>query len=91
MPPGTWHAVYTATPSFTSGGHLFTYDTMHLTEFSRAFDSSHSDYSTNANHQVDRMLTRLTLALPTVCARRSEHILNFALCTHRCSGPGSCI
>ena len=72
MPPGTWHAVYTATPSFTSGGHFMMYDTMHLTEFSRAFDSSHSEHSTNSNHQVDRSLARLTLALPTVCERRSE-------------------
>jgi len=49
------------------------YDTMHLTEFSRAFDSSYSKHSTNANHQVDRILARLTLALPTVYERRSEH------------------
>jgi hypothetical protein len=85
MPPGTWHAVYTATPSFTSGGHFLMYDTMHLTEFSRAFDSSHSEQSTNANHQVDRILARLTLAFPTVCERRREHgLLNFVSCAHRC-------
>jgi hypothetical protein len=72
MPPGTWHAVYTATPSFTDGGHFFTYNTLHLTEFSRAFDHLHSEYSTNANHQVDRILSRLTLALPTVSKRRRE-------------------
>jgi hypothetical protein len=73
MPPGVWHAVYTATPSFTSGGHFLNYDTMHLTEFSRAFDHHNSECSTNANHQVDRILSRLTLALPVISERRSEH------------------
>jgi len=72
MPPGTWHAVYTPVPSLAGGGHFFSYDTLHLTEFSRAFDHNHSEMSTNANHQVDRILSRLTLALPIVCRTRSK-------------------
>ena len=75
MPPGTWHAVYTATPSFTGGGHMLLYDALHLTEFSRAFDHEHSDYSTNANHQVDRILCRMALALPILAAERSKLFL----------------
>jgi hypothetical protein len=85
MPPGTWHAVYTATPSNTEGGHFFMYDTLHLTEFSRAFDHKYSLYSTNANHQVDRSLCRLTLALPTVGQTNGE--CDFCLCqlyNHQC-------
>ena len=73
MPPGTWHAVYTATASNTDGGHFMMYDTLHLTEFSRAFDHKYSKYSTNANHQVDRILSRLTLALPVTSQTRSQY------------------
>jgi len=72
MPPSMWHAVYTATPSFTSGGHFLTYETLHLTEFSRDFDSHHSECSTNANHQINRILCRMTLALPIIAARRCQ-------------------
>jgi hypothetical protein len=70
MPPGTWHCVYTATPTFTDGGHFYLYDALHLTEFSRAFDKLFACSSTNSNHQVDRSLCRLSLALPTVSKRR---------------------
>jgi hypothetical protein len=72
MPPGVWHAVYTATPSFTGGGHFFSYDTLHLTEFSCAFDVKNLHYLTNANHRVDQILSHMMLALPIVSQTQSD-------------------
>jgi|ERR1700722_5543822 hypothetical protein len=74
MPPGVWHTVYTPTPSFCSGGHLYTYETLHLTEQSRCFDYTHAEFSTNANHNVERVLARMVLALPYVAQSRSESV-----------------
>lgn len=74
MPPGIWHSVYTPTPSYCSGGHFYTYETLHLTEQSRHFDHTHGDFSTNANHHVERLLARMVLALPHVAQSRSKHI-----------------
>jgi hypothetical protein len=52
---------------------------MHLTEFSRAFDHKHGNTSTNANHQVDRIMCRLALALPVIAPKRSKEIYTFHL------------
>lgn len=74
MPPGVWHAVYTPTPTYCSGGHFYTYETMHLSEYSRAFDHIHGKFSTNADHAVDRVLCRMVLALRFVSDCKSEHV-----------------
>ena len=64
MPPGTWHVVYTATPSYVSGGHFYTYETLHLTEFSRSFDHlPDGEFATNANNNVLWVLCRMAMAL----------------------------
>ncbi|KAF8432349.1 hypothetical protein L210DRAFT_3507531 [Boletus edulis BED1] len=38
QPPGINHMVYTPRPSVMYGGHMYSYDTMHLTEFVIVFD-----------------------------------------------------
>lgn len=70
MPPGIWHAVYTATTSYFTGGHFYTLETLHLTEFSRAFDHTNAEVATNADHDVDGILYRMALALPKFEASR---------------------
>lgn len=78
MPPGTWHVVYTPTPSYVSGGHFYTYETMHLTEFSRSFDHRPGgEFSTNANHDVLWILCRMAMSLHMLHGARGKliHIL----------------
>ena len=48
--PGTLHEVYTPTPSITRGGHFNTYDSLHLTEFSRSLDTLTNDSFSNQSH-----------------------------------------
>jgi len=56
------HAVYTPTKAMTTGGHLWMYEALHLTEISHAYDSSEDDegvlraeYSTNETPwQIDK-------------------------------------
>ncbi|KAF8870298.1 hypothetical protein BD779DRAFT_1681290 [Infundibulicybe gibba] len=50
MPPGTWHLVYTPVGTHASGGHIYMYDTLHLTEISRWFDREHGFEVTNTSH-----------------------------------------
>jgi hypothetical protein len=65
MPPGTWHIVYTSTPSYVSGGHFYTLESLHLTEHSRAYDHRPGGrFATNAEHDVLRVLCRMAMALP---------------------------
>lgn len=50
MAPGAWHAVYTPVRTVATGGHIFMYETMHLTEVSRSFDRQHGLCVTNTSH-----------------------------------------
>lgn len=50
MSPDTWHAVYTPVRTVATGGHFFLYETMHLTEVSRAFDRRKGLCVTNTSH-----------------------------------------
>ena len=73
MPPATWHKVYTPTPSYVGGGHFYTLESLHLTEFSRAFDHrSEARFGTNAEHDVLRVLCRMAMALPLIQTDRSK-------------------
>jgi hypothetical protein len=63
----------------TTGGHLWIYDALHLTEISREYDGSvdkdgivRGDYSTNETHVADRQLIRMMLALPDLVLLRGE-------------------
>ncbi|KIM90473.1 hypothetical protein PILCRDRAFT_1764 [Piloderma croceum F 1598] len=40
QPPGAWHTVYTPLKGMTSGGHLVSYNSLHLTENICAYDHS---------------------------------------------------
>lgn len=59
MPPGAWHMVYTPVRTLATGGHFYTYETLHLTEMSRAFDRKHAREVTNTTH---------VSSFPTLCA-----------------------
>jgi hypothetical protein len=71
--------VYTPTKGMTTGGHLWMYDALHLTEISCTYDGSvdqdgivRKDYSTNETHVADRQLIRMMLALPDLVLQRGE-------------------
>lgn len=67
MPPGWWHEVYTPVDGVTFGGHLLTYDTLHLMEVSRRFDKTYSMDVTNASHpSVYVLLIRMLCFLPSL-------------------------
>ena len=79
QPPGTDHMVFTAEPTVMSGGHIYTYDTMHLTEFVLMFDlgrdrgGSPRIAATNAAHAgAFRKVYRMAIALPKYAASRSR-------------------
>jgi len=63
----------------TSGGHLLTYEALHLTEISRSFDDSkdsegvkRGEYATNESHAVDRQIIRMMLAMPDLVGTRRK-------------------
>ncbi|KAF8119971.1 hypothetical protein EV363DRAFT_1193812 [Boletus edulis] len=71
QPPGINHMVYTPRPSVMSGGHMYSYDTMHLTEFVIVFDHGidqggrQRPQASNAIHPgMLRKVYRMALALP---------------------------
>ena len=49
--PGQFHEVYTPVPSITSGGHFYSYDTMHLTGATCDFDKATGGDFTNHFHE----------------------------------------
>ncbi|KAF8871079.1 hypothetical protein BD779DRAFT_1679446 [Infundibulicybe gibba] len=55
MPPGTWHLVYTPVRTLAVGGHLYMFETLHLTEVSRWFDRNHAREVTNTSHMSSFM------------------------------------
>jgi len=71
--------VYTPTKGMTTGGHMWIYETLHLTELSRGYDDSEDEegvirgtYSTNETHVADRQIIRMMLALPDLVFQRGE-------------------
>ncbi|THV01672.1 hypothetical protein K435DRAFT_853532 [Dendrothele bispora CBS 962.96] len=67
QPPGVMHQVYTITPSYFQGSSFWTFETLHLTRFSRLIDVEHGDCTTNVDHQdhlILQCMVRLALALP---------------------------
>lgn len=64
MPPGTAHAVYTPVASFSRGGHLYKYDTMHYTQLSRHCDMKYGRFATNdVHHHTMEVLCRMVVTL----------------------------
>lgn len=71
--------VYTAMPSIMSGGHMYTYETMHLTEFALVFDYGLDQdgdvrpQGTNAIHSgMLRKVYRMAIAIPAFACARSQ-------------------
>lgn len=60
-----------------TSGHFYLYDTLPLTEFSRAFDHEYA----LASDSADRTLTRMALALPYVLRDRRKFFL-FIFCIY---------
>jgi hypothetical protein len=73
----------------TTGGHLWIYEALHLTEMSRAYDDSVDEegvvrgtYSTNETHVADRQIIRMMLALPDLVFLRGEILLKLYMHTN---------
>lgn len=65
QPPSTIHEVYTPTPSVTTGGHFYTYNSLHFTECSRIYDIHTRDCLTNNIHNgVTQTMVMMMAALP---------------------------
>lgn len=74
MPPGTFHEVYTPVPSVTIGGHLYSYNTMHLTELCRSLQKDSQGRFTNQDHSSATVTTSLMLAaLPLIPEQSTFH------------------
>jgi hypothetical protein len=68
--PHAIHQVYTPVNSIASGGHFMCYETLHLVELARRFDTFYAHVATNADHwSVHRTLCRMAMALPTLHAK----------------------
>jgi hypothetical protein len=66
----------------TTGGHLWIYEALHLTEMSQAYDDSvdkegvvRGTYSMNETHVADRQIIHMMLALPDLVFLRGEMFL----------------
>lgn len=59
MPPGVYHAVFTATNSLASGGHFYNLHTMAQTAISRKIDVLLGDSTTNTAHSSVELLLHL--------------------------------
>jgi hypothetical protein len=65
MPPGTFHEVYTPIPSVTVGGHVYSYNALHLTEMSRSLDKKTEEKFTNTTHPSATLtIVQMLAALP---------------------------
>ncbi|KAG1725977.1 hypothetical protein EDB19DRAFT_1833597 [Suillus lakei] len=65
QPPGQLHSVYTPIPSFTRGGHFYSYETLPFTELSRWLDSCAGLLLTNQAHEhTEETLWRMTAVIP---------------------------
>jgi hypothetical protein len=62
MAPGTFHEVFTPVPSVTIGGHLYSYNALHLTELSRSLDKKTDEKFTNTSHPSSTLTVALMLA-----------------------------
>ncbi|KAE9383037.1 hypothetical protein BT96DRAFT_1009721 [Gymnopus androsaceus JB14] len=70
QPAGTLHLVFTPAMCVTHGGHFYSFDTMHLTEFTRALHVKAGEFVTNAIHEgIIETLVRMLLALPDMTTR----------------------
>ena len=60
------HEVYSPNKSVTIGGHFLTYDSLHLTAVSRAFDAQNEYSITNqSHHSVHPILAQMLVKIAT--------------------------
>ncbi|KAG2128927.1 uncharacterized protein EDB93DRAFT_1256470 [Suillus bovinus] len=82
MPPGKFHKVYMLLMTFAVGGHLLSYLTMHLSEWSCFLDQLHGSLFTNQEHQDTLLvLHRMVVAIPRLSHCKLYHHTMVALCT----------
>ena len=63
--PGCLHEVYTPIPSIVRGGHFYNYNSLHLTEVSRAIDyMTNASLSNQTHNSTPLTLVMMMLALP---------------------------
>ena len=63
--PGCLHKVYTPIPSIVRGGHFYNYNSLHLTEVSRAIDYRTNASLSNQTHlSTPLTFVMMMLALP---------------------------
>jgi hypothetical protein len=75
QPPAQVHAVYTPVASFTIGGHFYSYDMCHLTEFGRYLDFQRNGELTNQmHHHALETLVRMVLGLPRLDPHRGKYL-----------------
>ncbi|TCD61568.1 hypothetical protein EIP91_008242 [Steccherinum ochraceum] len=55
--PGQMHEVYTPVPTFTRGGHFYTYDTFHMTAATQRYSYSIGLLNTNHEHESAQLTT----------------------------------
>ncbi|KAG1770829.1 hypothetical protein EV702DRAFT_1202303 [Suillus placidus] len=82
QPPGQLHSVYTPIPSFTRGGHFYSYETLPSTELSRWLDRCAGLLLTNQAHEhTEETLWRMTAVIPRLPPNEVPHrIPLLALC-----------
>ncbi|KAF8958772.1 hypothetical protein BDZ97DRAFT_1923393 [Flammula alnicola] len=63
--PNAWHEVYSPNKSVVAGGHLYTYNALHLTEINRYYDTIYPFQVTNQSHVSAQLtLVRMLLVIP---------------------------
>ncbi|KAG1758483.1 hypothetical protein EV702DRAFT_1053795, partial [Suillus placidus] len=82
QPSGQLHSVYTPIPSFTRGGHFYSYETLPSTELSRWLDCCEGLLLTNQAHEhTEETLWRMTAVIPRLPPNEVPHrIPLLALC-----------
>lgn len=76
QPPGQFHHVYTTEDSITAGGHFFTFNTMHLTEWARRCIHDTGGQGTNAYHSATvRQLSLMVIALQQKAPTQGQYYL----------------
>ncbi|KAG1830704.1 hypothetical protein DFJ58DRAFT_848392 [Suillus subalutaceus] len=74
QPPGQLHSVYTPIPSFTRGGHFYSYETLPFTELSRWLDRCAGLLLTNQAHEhTEETLWRMTAVIPRLPPNEVPH------------------
>ncbi|KAF8867700.1 hypothetical protein BD779DRAFT_1685454 [Infundibulicybe gibba] len=82
QPPGSWHEVYTPCETVVMGGHIISYETLHLMEASRQLDVMRGQYFTNSDHSsIDQTLEHMVTALPSLLKRTFFRKPIAALCS----------